>query len=44
MIPVFGGEVVERQQRLAILCQAVDRLVVLRAVFLGEHIDRRFAC
>lgn len=33
MIPVFGGEVVERQYRLAILRQAVDRLVVLHADF-----------
>jgi len=37
---MFGREVVERQQRFAILRQAFDRLVVLRPVFLGEDIDR----
>lgn len=42
MIPVLGREVVEGQQRVAILGQAFDRAAVLGAVFLGEGIDRRF--
>ena len=42
VIPVLGGEVVERKQCFAILRQAFDRLAVLGAVFLGKDIDRRF--
>src|SRR3954469_7857686 len=41
MVPVLGGEVEEGEQRLPILGQAADRLVVLGAVFVGEHVDRR---
>ena len=44
MIPVPGGEVEEGEQRIAILRQAGDRLLVLGAVFVGEHIDRRLGC
>src|SRR5262249_8707644 len=39
MIPVFGGEVEEGEQRFPILGQAGDRLLVLGAVFVGEHVD-----
>src|ERR1700722_16536853 len=39
MIPVFGWEVEEGEQSLPVLCQACDRLVVLGAVFVGEHVD-----
>ncbi len=38
-IPVFGGEVVEREQRVAILRQAIDGLVVFGAVALDEGIQ-----
>src|SRR5438445_722989 len=41
MVPVLGGEVEEGEQRFPILRQAGDRLVVLGAVFVGEHVDRR---
>ena len=34
-------EVEEGEQRFPILRQAGDRLVVLGAVFVGEHVDRR---
>jgi hypothetical protein len=37
MVPVLGGEVEEGEQRFPILRQAGDRLVVLGAVFVGEH-------
>ncbi len=37
--PVFGGEVVEREQRVAILRQAIDGLVVFGAVALDEGIQ-----
>ena len=40
MVPVLGWEVEEGEQRFAILRQAGDRLVVLGAVFVGEHVDR----
>src|SRR3954462_6012927 len=40
MVPVLGWEVEEGEQRFAILRQASDRLVVLGAVFVGEHVDR----
>src|SRR5450432_778462 len=39
MIPVLGREVEEGEQSLPVLCQAGDRLVVLGAVFVGEHVD-----
>src|SRR6266699_2770053 len=39
---MFGGEVVQRKQRFAILCQAFDRDGMLRPIFLGEDGDRRF--
>src|SRR4051812_50160248 len=41
MVPVLGGEIEEGEQRFPILGQAGDRLVVLGAVFVGEHVDRR---
>src|SRR3954463_14547232 len=40
MVPVLGWEVEEGEQRFPILRQAGDRLVVLGAVFVGEHVDR----
>ena len=36
MVPMLGGEVEEREQRLAILGETADRLVVLGTVFVGE--------
>ena len=41
MVPVLGGKVEERQQRVAILDQAFDGLVVFGRVFLGEGRHRR---
>src|SRR3954447_16253564 len=41
MVPVLDWEVEEGEQRFPILRQAGDRLVVLGAVFVGEHVDRR---
>ena len=38
MIPMLGRELIERKQCLAILGQALDRLVVFRSVFLGEDV------
>jgi hypothetical protein len=35
VLPVFGGEVVEGEQHVAILDQAFDCLVVLRAVLIS---------
>ena len=40
MFPVLGGEVVESQQRVAILDQALDRLVVFDAPGLDEGVER----
>jgi hypothetical protein len=40
MLPVLGREIVEREQRLAILDQALDRLVVFDAPGLDEGIER----
>ena len=42
MRPVLGGKVEKRQQRVAILQQAFDGVVVFRRVFLGESRHRRF--
>ncbi len=39
MLPVLGGEVVEGEQHVAILGQALDRLVVFRAVGFRERIE-----
>ena len=39
VLPVLGGEVVEGEQHVAILRQAFDRLVVLRAVDFHESIE-----
>src|SRR5918998_3281284 len=41
MVPVLGWEVVEGEQRVAVLEQAGDRLLVLGRVLLGEGGDRR---
>src|ERR687893_252175 len=43
MVPVLGWEVVEGQQRVAVLEQAGDRLLVLGRVLLGEGGDRRLS-
>ena len=42
MRPVLRGEIEERQQRTAILEQAIDRLVVFGRIFLGEDRHRGF--
>ncbi|MGY4286310.1 hypothetical protein ACVWXO_005530 [Bradyrhizobium sp. LM2.7] len=42
VIPMLGREVIEGQQRVAVLGEAFDRSAVLGAVFLGEGADRRF--
>src|SRR5262252_3329857 len=44
MVPVLSGEVKEGEQSIPILGQAGDRLVVLGAVFVGEHVDRGLRC
>lgn len=36
MIPVFGGQIVERQQRILIFRQAVDCLGILRVILFDE--------
>src|ERR1700722_2588025 len=41
MVPVLGREVEEGEQSVPVLDQAGGRLLVLGAVFIGEHIDRR---
>src|SRR5262249_24132300 len=41
MLPVLGGEVVESQQRVAILDQAFDRLVVFDGPGFDEGVERR---
>src|SRR5271157_93936 len=41
MVPVLGGKVEEGEQSLPVLSQTSDRLLVLGAVFVGEHVDRR---
>jgi hypothetical protein len=41
MLPVLGGEVVERQQCVAILDQALDRRVVLDTPAFEEGVERR---
>ena len=43
MVPVLGWEVVEGEQRIAVLEQAGDRLLVLGRVLLGEGGDRRLS-
>src|SRR3984885_1184928 len=40
MVPVLGREVEEGEQSFPVLGQAGDRLLVLGAVFVGEHVDR----
>jgi thiamine pyrophosphate-dependent acetolactate synthase large subunit-like protein len=39
MVPVLGREVEEGEQSFPVLGQAGDRLLVLGAVFVGEHVD-----
>src|SRR5215831_19115544 len=39
MLPVLGGEVVESQQRVAILGQTLDRLVVFDAPAFDEGVE-----
>jgi hypothetical protein len=41
MLPVLGREVVEDEQRVAILDQAVDRLAVFDAPGLDEGVEGR---
>src|SRR6187402_2782317 len=40
MIPMLSREVEEGEQRFPVLRETSDRLVVLGAVFVGEHVDR----
>src|SRR5215210_7518866 len=44
MVPVLSREVEEGEQSFPVLRQADDRLVVLGAVFFGEHVDRCLSC
>jgi hypothetical protein len=44
MLPVLGREVVEGEQRVAILDQALDRLVVFDASGLDEGVEGRPVC
>src|SRR5271169_2324841 len=44
MVPVLGREVEEGEQSFSVLRQTGDGLVVLGAVFVGEHVDRRLGC
>src|SRR5256886_10104173 len=39
---MLGREIIERQQRVAVLGEAFNRPAVLGAVFLGEDVDRHF--
>src|SRR5271168_5430242 len=39
MVPVLGREVEEGEQSFPVLGQTGDRLLVLGAVFVGEHVD-----
>ena len=41
MLPVLGGEVVERQQCVSILDQALDRLIVFDVPAFDEGVERR---
>ena len=38
---MLGGKVEEGEQSLPVLCQTSGCLLVLGAVFVGEHVDRR---
>ena len=40
MFPVLGGEVIESQQRSAIIDQALDRLFVFDAIGCDERVER----
>ena len=47
MYPVLGWKVVKRQHLVAILSKTIDRLGILRVVFLDEvvkRLPRRFLC
>src|SRR3981189_2828181 len=44
MVPVLGREIEEGEQSFPVLRQAGDRLVVLGAVLVGEHINGRLGC
>src|SRR4249920_2118562 len=44
MVPVLGREVEEGEQSFSIFRQAGNRLIVLGAVFVDEHVDRRLGC
>ena len=44
VVPMIGGKVEERQQRLAILDEAFDGLVVFGRVFFGEGRHGGFGC
>src|SRR3954467_3587510 len=44
VIPVLGGEVVEGQQRLAVLRQALNRSGVLAPILLGKDGHGRLGC
>ena len=40
VFPVFGGEIVEGEQGLAILCQALGGLIVFQLVGCDEGVER----
>jgi hypothetical protein len=42
VFPMFGGEIVEGEQGLAILCQAFGGLVVFHLVGCDEGVERGF--
>jgi hypothetical protein len=41
VLPVLRREVIEREQGLAVLCQAVGGFVILRLILGEEAIERR---
>src|SRR5208337_4176754 len=41
MVPVLSREVEEGEQSVPVLRQTSNRLLVLGAVFVGKHVDRR---
>jgi len=40
VVPVLGGKVEEGEQPVPIFDEALDSLIVFRAVFLGKDVDR----
>jgi hypothetical protein len=44
MVPVLGRVVEEGEQDFAVFRQTGNRLIVLGAIFVGEHVDRHLGC